>query len=125
MRVTHMIAAFALLATPSLAFAHDVAKGPNGGQIVDDAGHHVEFTAKGDQIVLYLSDTADKPITSAKATGRVIAQAGSTPATVDLIPTAPNLMIAKLAAPLSTGAKLAVTIKLGDGHDVKARFVAR
>ena len=74
--------------------------------------------------MLYLSDTADKPITSAKATGRVIAQAGSTPATVDLIPTAPNLMVAKLAAPLSKGAKLAVTIKLGDGHNVKARFVS-
>ena len=100
-------------------------KGPNGGQVADDAGHHVEFTSKGGQIMLYLSDTADKPITSGKATGRVIVQDGSKQATAELVATTPNLMVAKLSAPLPAGTKLAVTIKLGDGHDVKARFVAR
>lgn len=29
-----------------------------------------------------------------------------------------------MTAPLSTDAKLAITVKLNDGHDVKARFVA-
>ena len=125
MRITHMIAAFALVAAPSLASAHDVANGPNGGQIVDDAGHHVEFTAKGDQIVLYLSDNADKPISSAKATGRAIVQDGGKQVIGELVASEPNVLSTKLAAPLSKGAKLAVTIKLGDGHDVKARFVAR
>ena len=52
-------------------------------------------------------------------------QDGGKQSIVDLVATTPNLMVAQLAAPLSTGAKIAVTIKLGDGHDVKARFVAR
>ena len=104
MRWKFFLAALSLFVLPMAATAHDVARGPNGGQIVDDAGHHVEFTANGDQIVLYLSDTGDKPITSAQATGRVIVQAGSTQATVDLVPTLPNVMVAKLAAPLSKGA---------------------
>ncbi len=124
MRMTDMMVALALIAAPSLASAHDVVKGPTGGQVVDDAGHHVEFTSKGDQIVLYLSDTADKPISSAKATGRAIVQDGGKQAAVVLAAIEPNILNAKLAAPLSSGAKLAVTIKLGDGHDVKARFVA-
>ena len=115
----------ALLSFPALASAHDVVKGPNGGQVVDDAGHHVEFTTKGDQIVLYLSDEADKPLSSAKAAGRVIVQDGGKQATAELVAVEPNVLSAKLAAPLSNGAKIAVTIKLGDGHDVKARFVAR
>lgn len=125
MRMRDMMVALALIAAPSLASAHDVVKGPNGGQVVDDAGHHVEFTSKGDQILLYLSDTADKPISSAKATGRAIVQDGGKQVIAELVAAEPNVLSTKLAVPLSKGAKLAVTIKLGDGHDVKARFVAR
>ena len=40
MRFKSMIAAIALTLAPALAIAHDVAKGPNGGQVVDDNGHH-------------------------------------------------------------------------------------
>ena len=125
MRLKILAVTLALLALPSAVMAHDVVKGPNGGQVVDDAGHHIEFTTKGDQIALYLSDNADKPLSSAKATGRVIVQDGTKQATAELAAVEPNVLTAKLAAPLSAGAKLAVTIKLGDGHDVKARFVVR
>ena len=125
MNIKHIVVGLALIVTPSLVSAHDVVKGPNGGQVVDDSGHHVELTSKGDQIMLFLSDAADKPINSIKATGRVIVQDGSKQVTTELVATAPNLLVAKLAAPLPAGAKLAITIKLGDGHDVKARFVTR
>jgi hypothetical protein len=125
MRLSPILVALSLLAFPFVANGHDVVKGPNGGQVVDDAGHHVEFLTKGSELMLYLSDNDDKPISSAKATGRVIVQDSGKQATVDLAAVEPNILSAKLAAPLSTGAKLAVTIKLGDGHDVKARFVAR
>jgi hypothetical protein len=125
MRLKSIFVALSLLALPIAAIAHDVVKGPNGGQVVDDAGHHVEFTAKANEIILFLSDNADAPLSSAKATGRVIIQDGGKQAAVDLAAVEPNILSAKLSAPLSTGAKLAVTIKLSDGHDVKARFVAR
>lgn len=108
-----------------VALAHDMAKGVNGGQVVEDAGHHVEFTTKDGQVVLFLTDGADKPLTSVKATGRAIIQDSGKQATLDLVAAEPNMMTGKLGSPLSTGAKLVVSIKLGDGHDVKARFVAK
>ncbi len=107
------------------AKAHDVVKGPNGGQVVDDQGHHVEFTVKGDQIALYFADNGDQPIVTKGATGRVIVQDGAKQITVDLAAMEPNLMTAKFDVPLKVGAKLVISVKLGDGHDVKARFVAK
>lgn len=126
MKINPVLLALSLaVALPFSASAHDMAKGPHGGQVADDAGHHVEFTTNNGQVVLFLSDNADKPITTAKATGRVIIQDAGTQAAVDLVAAEPNILSAKLAAPIAPGAKLAVSIKLGDGHDVKARFVAK
>ena len=107
------------------AQAHEGELGPNGGQIVEDASHHVEFLSKADQIVLFISDAADAAHPTTGATGRVIVQDGAAQATADLSTTEPNQMVAKLAKPLSPGAKLVVSLKLADGHDVKARFVAK
>ena len=125
MRIARAIALLAFLAAPSLVSAHDMAKGANGGQVADDSGHHVEFVTKDGQVLLFLSDNADKPISSAKATGRAIIQDGAKQSTVDLVATDPNMLTAKLAAPLTAGAKIVISIKLGDGHDVKARFVEK
>ena len=125
MHTKTMLATIALILAPALAIAHDVAKGPNGGQVVDDNGHHIEFTTKDNQIMLFLADNGDKPITTKGATGRVIVQDGAKQSTADLVATEPNLMTAKMATPIKVGAKLVVSVKLGDGHDVKARFVAK
>ena len=51
MRVKHLILAAVLFAGPGNSFAHEEANGPNGGQIADVQGHHVEFT-QGQEIVL-------------------------------------------------------------------------
>ena len=125
MHVKHIILALALITSPGLASAHDTAKGANGGQVVDDAGHHIEFTSKGSEIAFYLTDEADKPISATKATGRVIVQDGAKQSTAELAVMEPNMLKGKLGTPVVAGAKLAVTIKLNDGHDVKARFVAK
>jgi hypothetical protein len=125
MRMKFIALTFVLLALPLSVNAHDVVKGPNGGQVVDDGGSHIEFTTTEGAIVLYLSDTADLPVSSAKSSGRVIIQDGAKTVTAELAPTEPNVLSTKLTTPLSAGAKLAVAIKLGDGRDVKARFVVR
>ena len=51
--------------TASATLAHEVAKGPNGGPVVDSGGHHVEMVAKGPDLVLFLTGEADKPLASA------------------------------------------------------------
>jgi hypothetical protein len=124
MRLKYLILAAALLTGPGVALAHEGA-GPNGGQITEVQGHHVEFTVKDKEIVLFLTDKDGKPISSKGASGRIVVQDGAKPITVELAPVDPNLLSAKLEAPLTAGAKVVVSAKLGDGHDIQARFVAK
>lgn len=124
MRLKHLILVAALVAAPGLVAAHE-GVGPNGGQIAEVQGHHIEFITKDKEIVLFLSDKDGKPIASTGATGRVIVQDGGKQVTSNLTPAEPNLLSAKLDAALSTGAKVVVSAKLSDGHDIQARFVAK
>lgn len=117
---------FALsLATATFAAsAHEVAKGPNGGPVVDSAGHHVEFVAKGAELVLFLSGENDKPLASAgtKNARAIVQDAGKT-TTVQLRPAEPNKLVGTLAQPLGKGARVVVSATMADGHAVQARFV--
>ncbi len=123
MRTFMTLAALALSATAALA--HDMATGPHGGQVVEDAGHHVEFTTQDTQVVLFLTEASDAPLATKGATGRVIVQDGATQSMAELTPVEPNRLAAQLAIPVKPGTKLVVSIKLPDGHDVKARFVVK
>ncbi len=125
MRIKALVFALSLIANSLTASAHDVAKGPNGGQITEDAGHHIEFTLRDQTVVLFLSDATDAPLATKGSTGRVIVQDGAVQATADLGAVEPNQMVAKLASPLKAGAKAVVSIKMTDGHELKARFVVK
>lgn len=120
-----LLSSLALFAMATATSAHELAKGPNGGPMVDVAGHHVEMVAKGTELVLYLSDAADKPLASAgtKAARAIIQDSGRT-ATVALAAVAPNKLVGTLAQPLGTGAKIVVSATLADGHALQARFTA-
>jgi hypothetical protein len=119
-----LLLALAVAAAPLSARAHEVAKGPNGGPVVDSAGHHVEMLAKGTQLVLFLTGDADKPILSAGAkNARAIVQDGGKTATVPLQPVEPNKLVGALVAPLGKGARVVVSATMPDGHTVQARFV--
>lgn len=124
MRLKYFVLAAALFAAPGLAIGHEGA-GPNGGQIVEIKGHHVEFTMKDKEVVLFLSDADSKPIESKGATGRVVVLDGGKQASVDLAPVEPNILSAKLEAVPASGAKVVVSAKLSDGHELQARFVTK
>lgn len=116
--------AFVLAVLPLAAAAHELAKGPNGGPVVDSAGHHVEMVAKGTELVLFLTEDAEKPLASAGTkNARAIVQDGGKTATVPLQPAAPNKLVGTLAQPLGKGARVVVSATLSDGHAVQARFV--
>ncbi|AMJ63020.1 hypothetical protein [Bosea sp. PAMC 26642] len=117
------LTALAIVAFVSTAGAHEVSKGPNGGPVVDVAGHHVEMVARGTEFVLYLSDAADKPLSSAgtKAARAIVQDAGKT-ATVALSPVEPNKLVGSLSQTLGKGARVVVSATLADGHALQARF---
>lgn len=119
-----ILLALTLGAAPFAASSHEMAKGPNGGPVVDSAGHHVEMVAKGAELVLFLSEHNDKPLASAGTkNARAIVQDGGKTATVTLQPAEPNKLIGALAQPLGKGARVVVSATLADGHVVQARFV--
>ncbi len=116
--------ALALIAAPLAVSAHEVAKGPNGGPVVDSAGHHVEMVAKGTELVLFLTEENDKPLASAGTkNARAIVQDGGKTATVSLQPAEPNKLVGTLAQPLGPGSRVVVSATMADGHGVQARFV--
>ena len=120
----HRILALAIAASPLGAAAHEMAKGPNGGPVVDSAGHHVELVAKGSELVLFLTESDDKPLASAGTkNARAIVQDGGKTATVQLQPAEPNKLVGTLAQPLGSGARVVVSATMADGHAVQARFV--
>ena len=117
------LSAALMLATVSGASAHETAKGPNGGAVVDVAGHHVEFVASATEMTFHLTAEADAPIASTGAKVKAIIQDAGKTAQIELAPVEPNKLVGKLATPLTPGAKVVVTGALSDGHSLQARFV--
>ena len=119
-----LVLALAVVVWPVVVSAHEVAKGPNGGPVVDSAGHHVEMVAKGTELVLFLTEADDKPLASAGTkNARAIVQDGGKTATVALQPAEPNRLVGILSQPLGPGARVVVSATMADGHGVQARFV--
>ncbi len=122
--MNRLVLALAIAAWPMVALAHEVAKGPNGGPVIDSAGHHVEMVAKGTELVLFLTEADDKPLASAGTkNARAIVQDGGKTATVPLQPAEPNKLVGALTQPLAPGVRVVVSATMADGHTVQARFV--
>ncbi len=119
-----ILIALTLAGAPFAAAGHENAKGPNGGPVVDSAGHHVEMVARDAELVLFLTGDADKPLASAGTkNARAIVQDGGKTATVALQPAEPNKLVGNLSQPLGKGARVVVSATMADGHVVQARFV--
>jgi hypothetical protein len=122
--------AFALIAVSPLAFAHGPkgtkVTGANGGDIVDVDGGHIELVVKSTELLLYITDFKDAPLSTVGLTARAIVQDGSSQAVLPLSAREPNLLVAPLAAPLAKDAKIAISTTLAkDGKPAQARFVVK
>ncbi|MBS0268456.1 MAG: hypothetical protein JSS54_05685 [Proteobacteria bacterium] len=122
-KAPQLIAAAFVLGAVSPAFAHEEAKGPNGGHVIEASGHHIEFVPSQTEATFYLSDAAGKPIASKGTKAKAFVQDGGKTVPLELTPADPDKLIAKLASPLSSGAKVAVTATMVDGHNLQARYV--
>jgi hypothetical protein len=124
MKCTRILAAAALiLFQPGPSLAHDLEKGPNGGPVVEAAGHHVEFVDEGAGLSFFLRDEAGKPIESKGANGRAVIQDHGKTETVSLASADPNKLTGKVPQPLGAGARIVLSATLPDGHSIQARFV--
>jgi hypothetical protein len=117
-----LLVAFAAGICATAAAAHDIAMGPNGGKVAEIAGHHLELTHAGAEVTIYASDDAHKPMPTAGSSGRIVVQSAGKTAQATLAPAEPNKFVAKLEAPLGSGAIVAVSATFGDGHKAQARF---
>lgn len=119
-----LLAGCLALAGPS-AIAHDVDKGPNGGQMIDVKGQHVELTVKGAEIVVYLSDKGHAPLASKGASGRATLLIDGKQSQVELAAAEPNRLTARAPVALPAGARVVISARLAGGNDIIARFVVK
>jgi hypothetical protein len=103
--------------------AHDGENGPHGGPMLEVGEFHLELTASGADLRLYLMDGAHAPVASKGASGRVVILEGSQQASLTLAAGEANQLSAKLEKPLVPGARVVVTARLADGRNLTARFV--
>ena len=111
----------AMTATAGIAQAQPK-KGANGGMVVTSQGHPVEFVLKGQDLVFYISDDDGSPLSTKGMRGRATVQDGGKTATVPLEPSALNMMVGKLQAPLGSKARVVFSANL-HGHALTARYV--
>jgi hypothetical protein len=120
-----MIAVLAVAVSFGIAQAQSK-NGAHGGQVVKAEGHPIEFVHKGQEIAFYLSDDDGSPLATKGMRGRATVQDGGKTTTISLEPSAPNLMIGKLQAPLGTKARVVFSASFkasGHSHTLTARYV--
>lgn len=119
-------AALALTLVLSSPASAQTQKGPNGGILAVSDGHPIEFVAKGQEIVFYLSDDDKSPLPTKAMRGRATVQDSGKTTTVTLQPAAPNMMVGKLAEALKPKARVVFSASFREGshnHTLTARYV--
>src|SRR5215218_6187939 len=125
-----MLRTLALILTLALAgpaFAHSDSKwtkGPQGGHIVDAGGgkQHWELVAKGNELILYVLDAAEKPVNvdGSSAKGQVVI--GGKTHNVDFKPSGGNALKATGDFTAAKGMKVIVKTDKVGGQSFQARL---
>jgi len=107
------------LAQPALAQK----TGPNGGLLAGKSGHETELVVSPEELTVYLIDHG-KVHGVKGVTMRAVIQASGKNTTVTFVEAADgNKMVAKLAAPLASGAIVVLTGKDDHGDAISSRYV--
>ena len=122
MIVRRLLFACCLIAISGLASAHGPSRGPNGGQMQDLAGSHVDLVAKGSELVLYLFDAENKPVPAKDAAATAIVLATGQQETVVLMASDDNAMRGKGRFTGAPGMKVVVSLTLPGQSAQSGRF---
>lgn len=122
MVIRSLVLAGAILLVALTASAHGPARGPNGGQMQDVAGAHVELVADGAGIAVYLFDVGNQPMpaTGAAATATVLAQGRQE--TITLHPGEGNVLRGRGGIAAQPGMKVVVSLTLPGQRPQLARY---
>lgn len=115
------------LVCSGLAFAHDDAtmaamKAPNGGQLKMAGWYHFELLSKGGEVMIFITDHANVAKPSKDVKGKLTILAGGKKQELTLTPATPNVLKAKLSAPLAKGSKVLASVTFPDGRTEQARY---
>ncbi len=112
-----------LIATGSAAFAHEAAKGRNGGLRVDAGKYHTELVVDGTpNVVVYLSDVNDKPIPAKDFLANAILIVDGKSQRFPLSPADGSKLIGTAPAAVKPGVKGAIQLTAPDGETVQGKF---
>jgi len=109
-------------ASPAVAQHAHGQKGPNGGQMEDVAGVHLELVASGQTIKLNVYDEANKPISTKGFTASALVSAGGERETLNLAPEGNNMLSGQTKKEIKSGATISVTLKTAAGKTGQVRF---
>ena len=125
-----MIRAFivvAVLAFSSPVLAHSASKfvrGPHGGHIIDAGGgaQHWELVASGNQLMLYVTDSTEKPVDTKGGSAEAIVLVGGKRQKLEFTPAGENTMKAIGDFKATKGMKVIVKTKGVGGKSFQARL---
>ena len=115
------------LAVASPAFAHSDhkwMKGPQGGHIVDAGGgkQHWELVAKGNEMMLYVLDADEKPLSTEGGTAKGQVLINGNTYDVDFKPAGNNMMTARGEFTAAKGMKVIISTTNVGGESFQARL---
>ncbi len=107
-----LVLTLSLFLITAAASAHGPGRGPNGGQMQDLAGAHVELVAQGSEIAVYLFDAENKPMPAQGAAASATVLAQGKQETVTLQPGEGNVMRGRGGFTAQPGIKVVVSLTL-------------
>ena len=121
LRITTALLMAVALGVPALG--HEAAKGRNGGLRVDAGKYHTELVLDGTTtVVVFLSDSDDKPIPAAGFKGTAILVINAKSERFVLEPADGSRLVGAASAPVKAGTKGVVQITAPDGVTAQGKF---
>lgn len=111
-----------LLLAPSWALAHEPRVGPHGGVLVDAGPFHVEITATGANLEVFVSDAQDKPLPAAGFKGTAVLVMNGKPHRVALEATRPDRLTGQAAVAIGAPLKGVILLTSPDGKTANAKL---
>ena len=108
--------------TPAVAQHAHGQKGPNGGQMEDVAGVHLELLTSGPSITLNVFDETNKPIQTKGFSASALIVLGADRETLTLSPSGENALKGDAKKNIGKGAAISITVKTAAGKSGQAKF---